>query len=359
MTHRILVADDSPTIQKVIRIAFSRMEVEMIGASSYVEAVSEAARSQPSLVIVDAGLPGTRGPSDFSKLKSSSGNVPIVLLVGSYENIDEPAFLAAGLEIIVRKPFDSADLVRTCATLLDSRKPASMPQAPTSANLPPPPRMMPTPAAKNTSAVPEFDLGEETGKDMFRVTSTDAAARQAPANPTSARDIDLEQAIGSLGIPVIDMGSESSSDDLTPAPVVETARRGQKAFAASVENTGSGTPNAKPAADSRSSQHPATKTHYIPPPSSGGRGPTISQPPASKPVSQPPIAAAPQSMPQPENQSSQSPQKNGIAPEELARLVRESVEDFCSRHFSGLAREIITAELRRLADERARHLVDN
>ena len=355
MTHRILVADDSPTIQKVIRIAFSRMEAEMVGASSYVEAVSEATRSRPSLIIVDAGLPGTRGPTDFAKLKASAGNVPVVLLVGSYENIDEPAFLAAGLEIIVRKPFDSGDLVKTCTGLLEPRGTAGeMPKAPSHANLPPPPvGKGPVPRTPGSS-IPEFDLGENTGGGMFRVTSTDAAARAAPPTPTSARDIDLEQAIGSLGIPVIDTGSEGGSDSLPPMPATESGRRGQKAFSDSM-------PNTSPGGNPTASQHPATKTHYIPPPSSGGRGPTIS-PGAIQPPPQ-----SEQQMHQKNVQQKQGPQQHGTAvtqrselpPEDLARLVREAVEDYCSRHFSGLAREIITAELRRLADERSRHLVDN
>ena len=47
-----------------------------------------------------------------------------------------------------------------------------------------------------------------------------------------------------------------------------------------------------------------------------------------------------------------------IPPADLARLVREAVEEYCNRHFAELARSIITTELRRLADDRARHLVD-
>jgi hypothetical protein len=44
---------------------------------------------------------------------------------------------------------------------------------------------------------------------------------------------------------------------------------------------------------------------------------------------------------------------------DLPELVRRVVEDYCDRHFKSLAREFIASELRRLADEKARHLVDN
>ena len=42
----------------------------------------------------------------------------------------------------------------------------------------------------------------------------------------------------------------------------------------------------------------------------------------------------------------------------LPSLVRDAVESYCERHFKSLAREVIATELRRLADEKARHLVD-
>jgi hypothetical protein len=45
--------------------------------------------------------------------------------------------------------------------------------------------------------------------------------------------------------------------------------------------------------------------------------------------------------------------------EHLPQLVRESVESYCAIHFPKIAREIVTNELRRLADEKARHLIDN
>lgn len=39
-------------------------------------------------------------------------------------------------------------------------------------------------------------------------------------------------------------------------------------------------------------------------------------------------------------------------------IVRKIVEDYCQNHFTPLAREVITTELRRLAEERTRLLVE-
>jgi hypothetical protein len=44
--------------------------------------------------------------------------------------------------------------------------------------------------------------------------------------------------------------------------------------------------------------------------------------------------------------------------DELPVLVDRAVERYCAEHFRGIAREVLTAELRRLAEEKARYLVD-
>ena len=118
MSRRILVADDSSTIQNVIKIAFARYPVEMLEAASLVEALSLVARTPPVALILDASLPGTQGPQDFVKLAKDARGVPVLLLVGTYEAIDEAQFRAAGFHHFLRKPFDSIDLVSEVDAML-------------------------------------------------------------------------------------------------------------------------------------------------------------------------------------------------------------------------------------------------
>ena len=44
---------------------------------------------------------------------------------------------------------------------------------------------------------------------------------------------------------------------------------------------------------------------------------------------------------------------------ELPALVSLAVQEYCEKHFAALAREVISAELRKLMEEKSRHLVDN
>jgi hypothetical protein len=79
----------------------------------------------------------------------------------------------------------------------------------------------------------------------------------------------------------------------------------------------------------------------------------------------PPPPPAPSAPPPPAVAFSVAPSVSAMPPPpslpssvEMAKQVRQAVEDYCDRHFRSLAIEVITAELRRLADEKARHLVD-
>lgn len=118
MSRRILVADDSSTIQKVIKIAFSRFDVEMVEAGSYIEALAAIARGVPDALIADASLPGAQGPNDFAKLQTESRGAPTLLLAGTYEAVDEAAFRRAGFQHFLKKPFESGDLVAIIERLL-------------------------------------------------------------------------------------------------------------------------------------------------------------------------------------------------------------------------------------------------
>src|SRR4051812_39255063 len=110
MSRRILVADDSSTIQKVIKIAFARHAVEIVEASSFAEALAVVVRQAPDLLIVDASLPGAQSPDDFARLARDAHGASVLLLFGTYDAVDEAAFRQAGFPNFLKKPFESGDL---------------------------------------------------------------------------------------------------------------------------------------------------------------------------------------------------------------------------------------------------------
>lgn len=357
--RRILVADDSATIQKVIKIAFSRHNYEIVEASSYIEALTAQSRASASVVIADASLPGAHGPSDFSKL-SQGGRTPLLLLVGSYESVDEDSFRSLGFSQFLKKPFESGDIV----ALVDQMV-AKLPDT----NLPPPPSppsntlTAGSDRSKHTTVIHEGGIGISFGDEPYASGKTDP-----------------------LGKPGVSL-SVSDEDRLPPPPVhafTDETKKGRKAFTGGPDEV----PSFKLAGEQSSSGR-------VPPlpfgsdldddsglPDLGfmtqgaGSGMDITPPPS------PPLSTIPPLPPKSGPGTGQSfsptrtvPPPPVVKPEDyldkieklvedsvddrLPPLVRKAIEDYCDRHFKSLAREVITSELRRLAEEKARHLVDN
>ena len=133
---KILVADDSTTIQKVIRLAFAKAPVAIETAISKVEAKNCLRESRPDVLIVDSCLPGTHGVSDLKALADFEPGLPCVVLVGSYDGGDVEGLKNAGFEHIVKKPFHPQDVVHSVEGVLarSLSEPSLVPPPP-----PPPP----------------------------------------------------------------------------------------------------------------------------------------------------------------------------------------------------------------------------
>ena len=110
MLHRVLVADDSEPVQKAIQIALEPYNVEIFEASSYVEALNICKKKSPNLIIADASLTGTDAPKEFKIMSNTAGEVPVLLLEGSFEPIDKEGFAAIGLQSFLKKPFNIEEI---------------------------------------------------------------------------------------------------------------------------------------------------------------------------------------------------------------------------------------------------------
>jgi DNA-binding response OmpR family regulator len=122
MVCRILVADDSSTIQKVIRIGLSSVPNDIRSVSSMTEAMRAVETAPVDLIIAGAGLPGVSTANDFIKLLEHAGRVPIIILIGSYDVVREADLRSAGIQHIMKKPFPPGDLTRIVAELAPNLK---------------------------------------------------------------------------------------------------------------------------------------------------------------------------------------------------------------------------------------------
>jgi len=113
MTPRILVADDSATIQKVVELTFSKEDFQIVKAVSGQEAIAKARETRPDIVLLDLSMPDKSGYEVCESLRSDPllRDTPIILLVGAFESFDQERGRKAGADDFVTKPFESKQLI--------------------------------------------------------------------------------------------------------------------------------------------------------------------------------------------------------------------------------------------------------
>ena len=107
--RKLLLADDSPTIQKVIELTFADEGVEVISVASGAEALEKLAENKPDVVLADAFMPPPNGYEICKYVKENAElkHIPVMLLVGSFEPFDEAEARRVGADEILTKPFQS------------------------------------------------------------------------------------------------------------------------------------------------------------------------------------------------------------------------------------------------------------
>lgn len=129
MGGKILLADDSVTIQKVVELTFAETDFEVVAVGSGTELLERLPQERPDVVLCDVVMPDISGYEVCQRLKSDPAtlHIPVVLLTGTFEPFDRDRALAAGCDAIVTKPFEARALIATVEELT-----ARAPQAPPS-----------------------------------------------------------------------------------------------------------------------------------------------------------------------------------------------------------------------------------
>jgi CheY-like chemotaxis protein len=128
MPHKLLLADDSVTIQRVIELTFADEDVQVIAVGNGQQAIERAERERPDIVLADVGMPERDGyeVAAFIKGTPALAHVPVVLLTGAFEPIDETRARAVGCDGVLVKPFEPQMVINRVKDLLAGRRPAGM-----------------------------------------------------------------------------------------------------------------------------------------------------------------------------------------------------------------------------------------
>lgn len=120
--NTILIADDDPHIQEILRFALSREGFAVLEATDGSHALSMARKQNPDLLVLDITMPGMEGTEVCRELRKQS-NVPIIFLSCKDEEIDRILGLELGGDDYVTKPFSPRELVARVRANLRSRQP--------------------------------------------------------------------------------------------------------------------------------------------------------------------------------------------------------------------------------------------
>jgi CheY-like chemotaxis protein len=176
MGHKILLADDSITIQKVSELTFTDEDFELHTVGNGQKAIEEIRTAKPDIVLCDIIMPEKSGYEVCEHIKSSEDlkHIPVLLLTGAFEPFDQDRAKKAGCDGFLAKPFEPQTLISKVKELLKAparaaASPASEPGATTEAA---PPPQAPAPA------------GETIDTTVMMSSEAGLASPPAPPAPT-------------------------------------------------------------------------------------------------------------------------------------------------------------------------------
>ena len=145
---KLLLADDSVTIQRVIELTFADESVDVIAVGDGKAAIERLASDPPDIVLADVGMPERDGYEVAEHIKRTPqlAHIPVLLLTGAFEPIDDTRAKKIGCEGVLVKPFEPQMVISRVRELLQApraRKGASTAAAAPQAA----PQPVPRPAA--------------------------------------------------------------------------------------------------------------------------------------------------------------------------------------------------------------------
>ena len=118
---KLLLADDSVTIQRVIELTFADENVQVIAVGDGQQAIERIKADRPDIVLADIGMPERDGYEVASFVKSTPefSHIPVLLLTGAFEPVDEARARSVGSDGVLVKPFEPQMVITRVRELLN------------------------------------------------------------------------------------------------------------------------------------------------------------------------------------------------------------------------------------------------
>lgn len=221
MEHKVLIADDSLTIQKVIKITLANEPFELHECEEATDLISKVNEIQPAMVLLDFNLSENKTGYDLCReIKEANPQVGVLMLFGTFDTIDEQLLHDCGCNYHIVKPFDGNKFINLCrslATDFESGESSSTP----------------APSSDKTSEIKmPSKIDEESDEDNWVVNQPNVIDEEEEVSPEiESKQNELEKEVEAWGMEVpsvIDgeeedvempdvIGDSTPSTQLTPA----------------------------------------------------------------------------------------------------------------------------------------------
>jgi CheY-like chemotaxis protein len=128
MPRKLLLADDSVTIQRVIELTFADEDIQVVAVGDGQQAIARIDAEPPDVVLADIGMPERDGYEVAAHVKGNpqTAHIPVLLLTGAFEPVDEARARAVGCDGVLVKPFEPQMVINRVKDLLAGRRPDSL-----------------------------------------------------------------------------------------------------------------------------------------------------------------------------------------------------------------------------------------
>ncbi|HVQ39458.1 MAG TPA: response regulator [Pyrinomonadaceae bacterium] len=197
--RKLLLADDSITIQKVVDLTFADEGVRVLCLNNGRDAIDQIEGFAPDIVLADVFMPQVNGYEvcEYIKQNEKLKHIPVMLLVGSFEPFDEAEARRVGADDTLTKPFQSIRrLVDKVSSLVSGRQPEG--EAPTAelpkSEVPPEPEILSQDEIEITTADTQ-PLPPELGHVTMEWALPSAKEEGEPTSDTKVEDDRMENTV--------------------------------------------------------------------------------------------------------------------------------------------------------------------
>ncbi len=197
MPKRILLAEDSVTVTKMVQIALAHEDAVITAVKNGQEAIVAAHAARPDVALLDAVMPGKSGYEVCGELRAAGmADLPILILTGNSTPYDEARGREVAADGNLVKPFDTQALIDRIGQLCSQGRPKEGSAV----------RPLPTAQTRTaTAAAPPAPAAAPAAPPAVArapVVSMPAAAPPAPPPPKSAPEKPVSRST-IMGLPTL------------------------------------------------------------------------------------------------------------------------------------------------------------